>query len=97
MLSSKFKFYIFILVIIFFIIVVQYKAWFSATGYYKYQQLTKTIQTMSKNVDDLKDNNKKLYAEVVSLQKNNVVLDSLARENLGLIKKNETFYMIKNV
>ena len=95
--GSKFKFYIFILVIIFFIIVVQYKAWFSVTGYYKYQQLTKTIQIMSKNVDDLKDNNKKLYAEVVSLQKNNVVLDSLARENLGLIKKNETFYMIKNV
>ncbi|ASG68481.1 cell division protein FtsB [Francisella halioticida] len=93
--KSNFFFYFFISAVVLLIIILQYDLWFSNTGLIKYNALKKTVATQSKEVKQKSQTNVQLYSEVVSLRKNNEVLQSLARENMGLIKKGEVFYSVK--
>lgn len=93
--KSNFFFYFFISAVILLIIVLQYDLWFSNTGLMKYDALKKAVATQSQEVKQKTQTNAQLYSEVVSLRKNNEVLESLARENMGLIKKGEVFYSVK--
>lgn len=93
--KSNFFFYFFISAVILLIIILQYDLWFSNTGILKYNELKKAVVTQSKEVKQKSQTNTQLYSEVVSLRKNNEVLQSLARENMGLIKKGEVFYSVK--
>ncbi|API86436.1 FtsB family cell division protein [Francisella uliginis] len=93
--KSNFFFYFFISAVILLIIILQYDLWFSNTGIFKYNELKKAVATQSKEVKQKSQTNAQLYSEVVSLRKNNEVLQSLARENMGLIKKGEVFYSVK--
>ncbi|WP_150468097.1 FtsB family cell division protein [Francisella sp. SYW-9] len=93
--KSNFFFYFFISAVVLLIIILQYDLWFSNTGILKYNELKKVVATQSKEVKQKSQTNAQLYSEVVSLRKNNEVLQSLARENMGLIKKGEVFYSVK--
>lgn len=47
----------------------------------------------SKN-EQLKKRNEKLVEQVKYLQKNNDAIESRARNDLGMVKKGETFYQV---
>lgn len=87
-------FYAFISVVILLIAFLQYSLWFSDTGYLKLKSLRSKVVEEKQEVTNKELNNEKLYSEVVSLRDNNNVLESLARENLGYIKKGEVFYSV---
>ena len=93
--KSNSFFYIFISVVLLLIAILQYDLWFSNTGLIKYQALKKTVANQQKEVKHKFQTNAQLYSEVVSLRQNSEVLESLARENMGLIKQGEVFYSVK--
>ena len=93
--KSNSFFYFFIVVVSFLIVTLQYQLWFSSTGVFKYNSITKLIKSKTVEVNDKTQTNNQLYAEVVSLRKNSEVLESLARQNMGFIKKGEVFYSVK--
>lgn len=92
--KSNTSFYFFVAISLL-IVILQYELWFSSTGVIKYNALEKSVTTQAQQVDDKKQTNKQLYSEVVSLRKNSEVLESLARGNMGFIKKDEVFYSVK--
>lgn len=93
--KSNSFFYIFISAILLLIVILQYDLWFSSTGIIKYKALKTAVSKQSQEVKDKTQTNAQLYSEVVSLRKNSEVLESLARENMGLIKQGEVFYSVK--
>lgn len=87
-------FYIFITIVIFLIAILQYELWLSNTGLLSYNTLSADVISETKEVKDKTQANTKLYSKVISLRKNGEVLESLARQNMGLIKKGEIFYSV---
>ncbi len=73
----------------------QYSFWYSNTGYLKYKKVHTEVTKQQIDVDAKEKNNKKLYSEVLSLRNNDEVLESLARENMGYVKKGEVFYSVQ--
>ncbi|GAB4222043.1 MAG: septum formation initiator family protein [Francisella sp.] len=88
-------FYVFICFVLILIAILQYDLWYSDSGIISYNKLKKSIAEQKKEVKHKAHTNAKLYSEVVSLRKNDEVLESLARENMGLIKQGEVFYSVK--
>ena len=88
-------FYFFITVILLLIVLLQSQLWFSSTGIIKYSSLKKSVKAQNQEVSNKTQTNNKLYSEVVSLRNNSEVLESLARQNMGFIKKGEVFYSVK--
>ncbi|KEI35519.1 FtsB family cell division protein [Allofrancisella frigidaquae] len=93
--KSNTFFYIFITIVLLLITILQYDLWFSNTGLLSYEHLKKAVKTQTKEVQEQYQTNAQLYSEVVSLRKNSEVLESLARQNMGFIKKGEVFYSVK--
>ncbi|QIV95811.1 cell division protein FtsB [Allofrancisella inopinata] len=93
--KSNTFFYIFISIVLLLITILQYNLWFSNTGLLSYEHLKKAVKTQTKGVQEQYQTNAQLYSEVVSLRKNSEVLESLARQNMGFIKKGEVFYSVK--
>lgn len=93
--KSNSFFYFFIAVVALLIVVLQYQLWFSSTGLFKYESLTKSLKAQTQKVNGKTQTNNQLYSEVVSLRNNSEVLESLARQNMGFIKKGEIFYSVK--
>ena len=93
--KSNSFFYFFIAVVALLIAVLQYQLWFSSTGLFKYESLTKSLKAQTQKVNGKTQTNNQLYSEVVSLRNNSEVLESLARQNMGFIKKGEIFYSVK--
>ena len=88
-------FYFFICLVIVMIISLQYSFWFSHTGYLNYKKVKSEVFEQQQEVIAKEENNNKLYSEVTSLRNNSSVLESLARENMGYIKKGEFFYSVQ--
>lgn len=93
--KSNSFFYLFISAVVLLIALLQYQLWFSSTGLINYKHLKKIVATQTKEVKQKTQTNIQLYAEIVSLRKNSEVLESLAREDLGLVKQDEVFYSVK--
>jgi cell division protein FtsB len=81
--------------VILLIAILQYDLWFSNTGIIKYHSLKADVAAQKQKVKQESQTNAQLYSEVVSLRKDNEVLQSLARKNMGLIKQGEIFYSVK--
>ena len=76
------------------IIFIQYKLWFDASGILAMQQLKKQLASRSAENDQLKLRNDQLVQQIQHLQSNQDAIESRARQELGMIKKGETFYQI---
>lgn len=85
-----------ILIISLFILlaVFQYQIWFKSDGIAQTFRLKQAIasQQQINNLERKHDNN--LQADVASLKKNNTTVEDHARNDLGMIKKGETFYQV---
>ncbi len=73
---------------------IQYALWFgdkNVFDLYRMQQAEQ--QTRLENVA-MKQRNQRLVAEVIDLKESGETVETIARSELGLIKKGETFYQI---
>tara|TARA_B100001758_G_C18414602_1_gene618522 strand:- start:4661 stop:4930 length:270 start_codon:yes stop_codon:yes gene_type:complete len=83
-----------ILILSFFLIVLLYKFSFGNTSFFKYQELKKQVISIQNENIKFKEKIKVLQAEIRSLKTGLEVIEEKARQELGLIKENETFYQI---
>jgi len=86
------KFLTFIFVI--FILALQYPLWLGKGGWLNVISLQKQIDQQLKVNELIKSENDILLAVVQDLKNGTDVIEGKARYDLGLIKKNETFFLI---
>ncbi|MDO9214890.1 MAG: cell division protein FtsB [Methylococcales bacterium] len=85
---------ILIIILIALIAHLQYRLWFgdgSITEIRAYQQ---RLDDLTQQVEEKRLRNEALYAEVVDLRKGQEALEERARDELGMIKDNETFFQV---
>jgi cell division protein FtsB len=72
----------------------QYRLWFGKNSVPDYYALTADIQRQKDDNAQLKKRNKLLYADIDDLKSGLEAIEERARNELGMIKQNETFYRI---
>ena len=76
------------------IIFLQYRLWFgdgSITQIRLYQQRLNELQ---QKVEEKRLRNEALYAEILDLKKGQEAIEERAREGLGMIREDETFFQV---
>lgn len=76
------------------LIFLQYQLWFGSHGVRAMMSLKKQLTTQTAENEKLKQRNQALLLEIEHLRDNKDAVESRARNELGLIKKGETFYRI---
>ena len=76
------------------LIFLQYQLWFGSNGLRTMTTLKKQLAIQTEENDKLKQRNQAILSEVEHLHNNKDAVESRARNELGLIKKGETFYQI---
>lgn len=89
---KKFRFHWFGLLLISILVYLQYHLWFAAGGMLKVKQLKTNVATLKVENEMLKEKNAKLWFQVNRLKHNHDATEEKARNELGMIKKDETFY-----
>ena len=75
-------------------IILQGKLWIDPEGYPKTLDLRLAAKTQLKENKSLSERNQLLEAEIYDLKHGKDAADERARRNLGMIGKNEIFYMV---
>ena len=87
-------FKIFVVIISLLIIQLQYRLWLGDGGREEVQIYQQQLDDLSEEVAQKKERNQALYAEVVDLREGGDAIEERARYELGMIKKNETFFQV---
>lgn len=72
----------------------QYKAWFSDVGYLGAEKLRAKVLQQHQRTIMLEQRNRILTAEVLAFKKGLDAVEARARSDLGMIKREETFYFV---
>lgn len=86
------KFLIAILLI--FIALLQHRLWQGDGGIAQTQQYQRQLEALQKQLAVKQQRNEVLKAEVQDLRKGQEAIEGIARYDLGLIKKDETFFQV---
>lgn len=76
------------------LLILQYKLWFEGTGVRQYWQLKKSIHAQLAQNNELKQRNEMLKAEIKDLKQGQDAIEERARNDLGMVRKGETFYQV---
>lgn len=76
------------------ILILQYRFWFDDTGIVASWQLEEQMEALDQDIAAQKVRNDWLRAEVEDLRKSDDLIEEKAREDLGFIGKDESFYLI---
>lgn len=77
-------------------VVLQYELWFAKGGVLTMFQLKHDIKAQQILNKKLADRNKALVADIKDLKNGNQAVEERARDEMGMIKKGETFYQVVN-
>lgn len=72
----------------------QYELWFSPGGLRSVWQLKNRIAEQMTTNQQAQQTNRALAADIADLKRGNEAIEERARNNLGMIKKDETFYQV---
>ena len=75
-------------------VALQYALWVGDKNVLDWLRLTQDTALIQQENAALRQRNDKLVAEVVDLKEGGETVESVARSQFGLIKKDETFYQI---
>lgn len=76
------------------LLVLQYRLWFGDGSLSEVIQLSRELESQKQKLYDLEERNRKLEAQVLDLQNGFDAFEEKARSDLGMIKKDETFFQI---
>ncbi|OGT62003.1 MAG: hypothetical protein A3E85_05305 [Gammaproteobacteria bacterium RIFCSPHIGHO2_12_FULL_45_12] len=74
----------------------QYRLWFEAGGIVDMLKLKKNLAAEASETEALQKKNDVLLSQIKRLKTSQLEVESRAREELGMMKKGETFYQIVN-
>ncbi|MBI4357221.1 MAG: cell division protein FtsB [Gammaproteobacteria bacterium] len=75
-------------------LLLQYKLWGGQGNFFEVRELYQKLEEKRLANQALRLRNLQLFAEVESLKKGTEAIEELAREELGMIGRGETFYQI---
>jgi len=81
-------------VLILLIAQLQYRLWLGDGSRQEVKEYQQQLDILSKQVQEKKERNDALYAEVLDLRKGKEAIEERARYELGMIKENETFFQV---
>ena len=76
------------------LLVLQYRLWFGDGSLSEVIQLSRELENQKNKLHELEERNRKLEAQVLDLQNGFDAFEEKARSDLGMIKKDETFFQI---
>lgn len=85
---------IFFIVMISLFLIFQYALWFSSGGIIQIWHLKQKIVALEQENKQLQTRNDMLLADVNDLKQGKEAIEERARNDLGMIKKDETFYQV---
>ena len=77
-----------------FFVLLQYRLWFGKNSVPDYLTLTDKVESQAKTNEKLRQRNKLLYADTNDLMSGTEAIEERARNELGMIKENETFFRL---
>lgn len=81
-------------VMVVFILLLQARLWVGEGSFAQVWNLQEAIHTQSAENASLAARNERLYAEVRNLRNEQGAIEERARMNLGLIRQDETFFLV---
>lgn len=87
-------FKIIIAILVLLIILLQYRLWFGDGSLQQVKEYQQRLDVIEADAKKKKERNDALYAEVLDLRKGEEAIEERAREELGMIKENETFFQV---
>ena len=85
---------ILIAIIILLIIHFQYRIWVGDGSVAEIDAYQQRLDDLKKQVEEKRQRNEALYAEVLDLRKGQEAIEERARDELGMIKEDETFFHV---
>ena len=85
---------IFIAIIILLIVHFQYRIWVGDGSIAQIDAYQQRLDDLKKQVEEKRERNEALYAEVLDLRKGQEAIEERARDELGMIKEDETFFYV---
>jgi len=85
---------IFIALIILLIIHFQYRIWIGDGSLAEIDAYQLRLDDLKKQAEEKRERNEALYAEVLDLRKGQEAIEERARDELGMIKQDETFFHV---
>jgi cell division protein FtsB len=76
------------------VVALQYPLWFGKGGWLRVRELERNLAMQHEATAKLKARNDALDAEVRDLKEGNEAIEERARLQLGMIKRDETFYQV---
>ena len=72
----------------------QYRLWLGQGSLQEYHQLDLAVDSRSAEINAMRERNGGLRAEVDDLREGKQAMEERARTDLGMIKKDETFFLV---
>jgi len=85
---------IFSVVLVVIVMILQYTLWIGPGGMTNVWQLKHQLAEQQTENERLKERNNVLLAEIKDLKQGQAAIEERARNELGMVKKDETFYQI---
>ncbi len=76
------------------LLVLQYKFWFEEGGYFHNRELQLQLAQAKADNDKLRERNRELARKIILVKEDMNEIESLARQNLGMIKEGEKYMFI---
>lgn len=76
------------------LVVLQYRLWFGKNSLPEYWHLQEDVARQEQTNQNLRQRNQVLIADIEDLREGEVALEERARNELGLIKQDETFFRL---
>jgi cell division protein FtsB len=76
------------------LLILQYTLWFGNGGLLRLWQLNAVVERQKLENKQLLERNRALEAEVIDLKQGMEAIEERARSDLGMIKKDETFFQV---
>ena len=92
--TGQIQFKLLSIIMIVLLVFLQYKLWYGTSGIKDRVTLKKQLASQTQTNDGLKQQNVELMRQIHYLQDNQDAVESRARQELGMIKKDETFYQV---
>ena len=83
-----------LILLVMLLVYLQYSLWFGDGSLQDVWRLHKDVEQQRQENAVLRERNEALEAEVLDLQQGLEAIEEHAREDLGMIKKGETFYQV---
>jgi cell division protein FtsB len=82
------------IVAIILVLCLQYRLWHSEGEFSRFEERSELVAQLKSDNDEVLQQNQMLYAEILDLRGGHEAIEERARQELGMIKKGETFFRI---